>query len=170
MAAARDARERVDERRRQLRHDRREHHAGDTLAGHAVEREQLRQHEDIVVRGLPRLGLYGSMEANFLSLEADRADMTVFREHGNEHMQTSSKTFSRACRETTVSPTFCVLTARCAAEHGRPKVPIRKLSPSGSIKTVIHAPGFYDFALQNLFHARSRAKHCILEKLTLSTN
>ena len=69
-------------------------------------------------------------------------------------MQTSSKTFSRACRETTVSPTFCVLTARCAAEHGRPKVPIRKLSPSGSIKTVIHAPGFYDFALQNLFHAR----------------
>ena len=60
------------------------------------------------------------------------------------------------------------------AKHGRPKVPMRKLSPSESIKTVIHkvncriaaregglghAPGFYDFALQNLFHARSRAKH-----------
>ena len=45
------------------------------------------------------------------------------------------------------------------AKHGRPKVPMRKLSPSESIKTVIHAPGFYDFALQNLFHVRSRAKH-----------
>ena len=51
------------------------------------------------------------------------------------------------------------------AKHGRPKVPMRKLSPSQSIKTVIHAPGFYDFALQNLFHARFRAKHCVLEKI-----
>ena len=42
---------------------------------------------------------------------------------------------------------------------------MRKLSPSQSIKTVIHAPGFYDFALQNLFHARFRAKHCVLEKI-----
>ena len=71
------------------------------------------------------------------------------------------------------------------AKHGRPKVPMRKLSPSLSIKTVIHkvncriaaregglghAPGFYDFALQNLFHARSRAKHCTIEKMTLSTD
>ena len=71
------------------------------------------------------------------------------------------------------------------AKHGRPKVPMRKLSPSRSIKTVIHkvncriaaregglghAPGFYDFALQNLFHARSRAKHCTIEKMTLSTD
>ncbi len=64
------------------------------------------------------------------------------------------------------------------AKHGRPKVPMRKLSPSERIKTVIHkvncriaaregglghAPGFYDFALQSLFHARFRAKHYILE-------
>ena len=42
---------------------------------------------------------------------------------------------------------------------------MRKLSPSGGIKTVIHAPGFYDFAQQNLFHARFRAKHCVLEKI-----
>ena len=56
------------------------------------------------------------------------------------------------------------------AKHGRPKVPMRKLSPSISIKTVIHAPGFYDFAQQNLFHARSRAKHCTIEKMTLSTD
>ena len=47
---------------------------------------------------------------------------------------------------------------------------MRKLSPSQSIKTVIHAPGFYDFALQNLFHARFRAKHCVFEKLALSTD
>ena len=56
------------------------------------------------------------------------------------------------------------------AKHGRPKVPMRKLSPSISIKTVIHAPGFYDFALQNLFHARSRAKRNTIEKLALSTD
>ena len=29
------------------------------------------------------------------------------------------------------------------AEHGRPKVPMRKLSPSQGIKTEVHAPGFY---------------------------
>ena len=56
------------------------------------------------------------------------------------------------------------------AKHGRPKVPMRKLSPSGSIKTVIHAPGFYDFALQNLFHAHFRAKNCTIEKMTLSAD
>ena len=56
------------------------------------------------------------------------------------------------------------------AKHGRPKVPMRKLSPSISIKTVIHAPGFYDFAQQNLFHARSRAKRNTIEKLALSTD
>nr|WP_302657459.1 hypothetical protein [uncultured Agathobaculum sp.] len=44
------------------------------------------------------------------------------------------------------------------AEHGRPKVPMRKLSPSQSIKTEVHAPGFYDFARQSLFYARFRAK------------
>ena len=57
------------------------------------------------------------------------------------------------------------------AKHGRPKVPMRKLSPSQSIKTVIHAPGFYDFALQNLFHARSRAAAEISEsRLAYSYN
>ena len=44
------------------------------------------------------------------------------------------------------------------AKHGRPKVPIRKLSPSGSIKTEAHVPGFYDFALQSLFNAHCRAR------------
>ena len=71
------------------------------------------------------------------------------------------------------------------AKHGRPKVPMRKLSTSRSIKTVIHkvncriaaregglghAPGFYDFAQQNSFHARSRAKRNTIEKLALSTD
>ena len=47
---------------------------------------------------------------------------------------------------------------------------MRKLSPSISIKTVIHAPGFYDFAQQNLFHARSRATAEISDKRALSTD
>ena len=47
------------------------------------------------------------------------------------------------------------------AKHGRPKVPMRKLSPSQSQKTEVHAPGFLEFALQILFHAccRTEAKH-----------
>ncbi|WP_418984837.1 hypothetical protein, partial [Agathobaculum sp.] len=40
-----------------------------------------------------------------------------------------------------------------SAKHGRPKIPIRKFSPSQSIKTEVHAPGFYGFAKQNLFYA-----------------
>jgi len=43
------------------------------------------------------------------------------------------------------------------AKHGRPKVPMRKLSPSESMKTEVHAPGFHAFAPQMLFHARCRA-------------
>ena len=61
------------------------------------------------------------------------------------------------CRETDVSPTRCVLTAHGAAEHGRPKVPIRKLSPSQSIKSQVHAPTFYEPASQVLLNARCRA-------------
>ena len=60
------------------------------------------------------------------------------------------------CRETTVSPTR-------GTDRGpfqsRPKVPIQKLSPSRSQKSVIHAPAFLAFAQQMLFHARFRAKH-----------
>ena len=52
------------------------------------------------------------------------------------------------CRETTVSPTR-------GTDRGpfqsRPKVPVQKLSPSRSKKTVIHAPGFLAFATQMLF-------------------
>ena len=40
------------------------------------------------------------------------------------------------------------------AEHGRPKVPMRKLSPSQSMKTEVHAPGFHAFALQKLSNKR----------------
>ena len=69
-----------------------------------------------------------------------------------------------------VRPTSSVLTALRTAKHKRPIVPIRKLSPSISIKTVIHAPGFYDFAQQNLFHARSRATAEISDKRALSTD
>ena len=49
------------------------------------------------------------------------------------------------------------------AKHGRPKVPIRKLSPSGSIKTEVHAPGFYEFASKfYLIRARSaRKRHAV---------
>ena len=43
------------------------------------------------------------------------------------------------------------------AKHGRPKVPMRKLSPSQCKKTEVHAPGFRAFATQTLFHARCRA-------------
>ena len=43
------------------------------------------------------------------------------------------------------------------AKHGRPKVPMRKLSPSKSVKSQIHAPAFYEFAQQILFYARCRA-------------
>ena len=43
------------------------------------------------------------------------------------------------------------------AKHRRPKVPMQKLSPSQSIKTEVHAPGFDAFAQQTLFHARCRA-------------
>ena len=38
------------------------------------------------------------------------------------------------------------------AKHGRPKVPVRKLSPSKSIKTEVHAPVFYEFASQIPFN------------------
>ena len=41
------------------------------------------------------------------------------------------------------------------AKHGRPKVPMRKLSPSESMKTEVHAPGF---------HARCRAKTDFIDK------
>ena len=45
------------------------------------------------------------------------------------------------------------------ANHRRPKVPIRKLSPSGSIKTEVHAPGFYEFASKfYLIRAQSARK------------
>ena len=43
------------------------------------------------------------------------------------------------------------------AKHGRPKVPIRKLSPSGSKKTEAHVLGFFAFAQQTLLNARCRA-------------
>ena len=67
--------------------------------------------------------------------------------------------FFLSCRETTVSPTRCVLTALRAAEHGRPNVPIRKRSPSQSQKTEVHAPGFLEFAKQILSkRARSARK------------
>ena len=43
------------------------------------------------------------------------------------------------------------------AKHGRPKVPMRKLSPSGSKKTEAHVLGFFAFAQQTLLNARCRA-------------
>ncbi len=51
-------------------------------------------------------------------------------------------------------PIICVLTSQ---NTGRPKVPMRKLSPSRSIKTEVHAPGFYGFTSQSLLNARCRA-------------
>ncbi|MFR5641097.1 MAG: hypothetical protein ACLUDF_08845, partial [Butyricicoccus sp.] len=41
--------------------------------------------------------------------------------------------------------------------QSRPKVPIQKLSPSRSQKSVIHAPAFLAFAMQMLFDTRYRA-------------
>ena len=43
------------------------------------------------------------------------------------------------------------------AKHGRPKVPMRKLSPTQSIQTEVHAPGLDAFAQQTLLNARVRA-------------
>ena len=43
------------------------------------------------------------------------------------------------------------------AKHGRSKVPMRKLSPSQSIQTEVHAPGLDAFAQQTLLNARVRA-------------
>ena len=43
------------------------------------------------------------------------------------------------------------------AKYGRPKVPMRKLSPSQGIQTEVHAPGLDAFAQQTLLNARSRA-------------
>ena len=56
------------------------------------------------------------------------------------------------------------------AEHGRPKVPVRKLSPSRSIKSQVHAPTFYEPAAQVLFYARRCAgdkdeNGCVFEEL-----
>ena len=56
------------------------------------------------------------------------------------------------------------------AKHGRPKVPMRKLSPSESMKTEVHAPGFHAFAPQMLFHARCRAAASALSKRSYSCN
>ena len=42
--------------------------------------------------------------------------------------------------------------------QSRPKVPMQKLSPSKSVKSQIHAPAFYEFAQQILFHARFGAE------------
>ena len=56
------------------------------------------------------------------------------------------------------------------AKHGRPKVPMRKLSPSESIKTEVDALGFHAFAPQMLFHARCRAAAAAALKRTLLTN
>ena len=67
------------------------------------------------------------------------------------------------CRETTVSPTRCVLTSQ---NTSRPKVPMRKLSPSRSIKTEAHVPGFDEIAARFLFHARWRAKVNFIDRLS----
>ena len=56
------------------------------------------------------------------------------------------------------------------AKHGRPKVPMRKLSPSESIKTEVDALGFHAFAPQMLFHARCRAVASASRKWTLLTD
>ena len=42
--------------------------------------------------------------------------------------------------------------------QSRPKVPVRKLSPSGGQKRVIYAPSFLEFVQQILFHARFGVK------------
>ena len=47
---------------------------------------------------------------------------------------------------------------------------MRKLSPSESMKTEVHAPGFHAFAPQMLFHARCRAATAAALKRTLLTN
>ena len=64
----------------------------------------------------------------------------------------------------------CVLTALRAAEHGRQKVPMQKLSPSQGIKSQVHAPTFYEPASQVLFYARCRAAAEISDKCALSTD
>ncbi len=73
-------------------------------------------------------------------------------------MQIHKKTHIARCASETVEKLrFSDNLCSDYAEHGRPKVPIQKLSPSESMKTEVHAPGFHAFAPQMLFHARCRA-------------
>ena len=64
-----------------------------------------------------------------------------------------------------VSPTSCVLTSQ---NTSRPKVPVRKLSPSGSIQTEVHAPSLDEIAARFLLDARCRATET-LWRTALST-
>ena len=65
-----------------------------------------------------------------------------------------------------VFPTICVLTSQNTDGE---KFLCRNFSLSRSIKTEIHAPGFYDFALQSLFYARLTRDTDIREKQPYST-
>jgi len=62
-----------------------------------------------------------------------------------------------SCRKADALPTSCVLTSQNTDGE---KFLCRNFSLSGSIKTVIHAPGFYEFAAQILFNTRFRANTC----------
>ena len=85
----------------------------------------------------------------------------------NDNKRRLPETGSLRLSKNFVFPTICVLTN---AEHGRPKVPMRKLSPSQSIQTEVHAPGLDAFAQQTLLNARCRASASTSRKRTLSTN
>ena len=60
----------------------------------------------------------------------------------------------KICRKTDVFPTGCVLTSQNT--DGK-KFLCRNFFLSGSIKTEVHAPGFYQSAAQIVFYARHRA-------------
>ena len=59
------------------------------------------------------------------------------------------------CRETGVPPTSMCFDF---AKHGRPKVPMLKLSPSQGQKTVIHAPGFFGICKANSIEWRTNVR------------
>ena len=97
----------------------------------------------------------------------DAEQIARYKEQQAEnHPNETCRSGGCGCRETPVSPT---------SRNGPQAVPKSyesssrwsKLSSSGSVKSQIHAPAFYEFAQQILFHARCRAAASASRKRTL---
>ena len=101
--------------------------------------------------------------SQFASLRLQRGERLYLRKKERKH---TVLLFLRLSKNYSFSDNLCF----DFAKHGRPKVPMRKLSPSESMKTEVHALGFHAFAPQMLFHARCRAAASASRKRTLLTD